>query len=125
MGRRSSPMISVTGAWLASVARAALPDADHVSRWVAECGHPQISLRVGRFHHRSPGGGNSRDRVVDAVHVDVWTHTGFASDGCVGHEVADNVTGAVFEARVRPILGHGPSEHALVEGSGLLRIPGG
>jgi len=47
-----------------------------------------------------------------------------ASDGLIGDEVADHVTGAVLEARIRPVRVDGPSKDVLIEGGGLSRILG-
>lgn len=56
-----------------------------------------------------------RDGGIDAVEVDIWTHAGFASDASVGHEMADDVTGAVLEAWILSVHADVPSERMLIE----------
>jgi hypothetical protein len=94
--------------WSGSVAWAALPDADIVARRVADCGYPQVSLRIGLLSDGASMGGDAPDRVVDAVHIDIWTEAGFASDGSIRDEMADDVTGPVLEAWIHLVRVAGP-----------------
>jgi hypothetical protein len=70
-------------------------------------------------------GGDAPDRVVDAVHIDIWTEAGFASDCPIRDEMADDVTGPVLEAWIHLVRVDGPPEDMLVEARGLSSVRGG
>src|SRR5580692_4850332 len=91
-----------------------LPDADRVAGRIPGHRHPQVTFGIRLGGHlaadpRDPGQG-----LVDVLHVHVGNDPGLAGHRQVGHEVADDVAGAVGEGgTVLPDL---PAEHRVVEG---------
>src|SRR5204863_478877 len=85
---------------------------------------PEVALRIRRRHDRTAVRADLLERRVDALDVDVREHARLAGDGQVGHEVADDVTRAVLEARVLAVVADAPAEDVPVEGRGPARIVG-
>src|SRR6266700_582341 len=105
--------------------RTALPHAEHIARGIAEGGDPQIALRIRWRHEFAAVRSDPLQCVVDAPDVDVRQHPSLARNGEIGHPMADDMPGAVLEARIISVAPHLPPEDCLVERGGLVRVLGG
>ena len=75
----------------------------------------EIAFGVRRLHGCTAVGGDTLQRVVHALDVDVWMHARFAANGCVRDEMADHMPGAILEARIRSGCVHRPSKDLAIE----------
>src|SRR5580693_4508770 len=90
-----------------------LPDADRIAGRIPGHGHPQVTLGVRRRGHFPAGLLHLGQGLVDVRHVDVGNDTGLTGYRQVGHEVPDEVAGAVGEGgAARPDR---PAERRAVE----------
>jgi hypothetical protein len=93
-----------------------LPHADHVPWRVAERGYPKVAFRIRRRNNLAAVSNDLVERFVDTLDKDVRSHAGLAGNRQVRHEVADDVPGAILEARVVGIAAQAPAEYSLLEG---------
>src|SRR5271170_2922152 len=100
-----------------------LPYADRVAGRISGHRHPQVTLGVRRGGHLAAGLRDPGQGIVDVLDVYVGNDPGLTGHRQIGHEVPDDVAGAVGEGgAVRPDL---PAEHRVVEARRTRGVRGG
>src|SRR5262245_39031643 len=113
-----------TACWATSVTRSVLPDAELVAGGVAERRDPEVPLGIRLGHDPASGRPDLLQPLVEGLDAHLGPQAGFARDGVIGPEVADDVAAAVLECRVLAVAAGRPAEDRLVERRRRVRVRG-
>src|ERR1700736_5179266 len=92
-----------------------LPDAEPVTGGVRERRDPEIAFRIRCRGDLASVLGDLLEDIGDLLDVDIRGRASLARNGQVLHEVPDDVTGAILEARIRSAFVDVPTEDGPIE----------